>query len=144
MLDPETATRNSKVELIDRLFSLSNRCAIGDETAMLELLRCYAEDAEMTPLRDAVPVSGGSAEDVIRAYFDQVAHKSFVWIIYADDMHEHGDSVLVLGGIRTVDKETRDDRETAVGWIFKVRDDKVVAVRAFSSYEDARAAMRTA
>lgn len=144
MLDPETVTRSTSLELIDRLFSLSNRCAIGDESAMLELLRCYDGGAEMTPLRDAVPLADGAAEEVIRTYFEQVASKCFVWIIYADDMQEHGDSVLVLGGIRTVDKETRDDRETAVGWIFKVRDDKVVAVRAFSSYADARAAARAA
>ena len=30
MLDPEIAMRSSNVELIDRLLSLSNRCAIGD------------------------------------------------------------------------------------------------------------------
>ena len=40
--------------------------------------------------------------------------------------------MLALGGIRTVEKATRDDRETAVGWVFEIRDGKVAAVRAYS------------
>ena len=53
----------SNVELIDRLFSLSNRCAIGDGTAMSELLSIYHEDAEITPLREMASQYDGSAED---------------------------------------------------------------------------------
>ena len=142
MPETESSTTRSKAELIDRLFSLSNRCAIGDESAMLELLHCYDDNAEMTPMVAAVPKIAGSPEQIIRSYFEDVARKFYVWIIYADEIKDHGDSVLVLGGIRTVERETRDDRETAVGWIFKVRDDKVEAVRAFSSYADAIAAAR--
>ena len=136
--------RSSNVELIDRLFSLSNRCAIGDASAMRELLGCYDEGAEMTPMLDVAPISEGTVEEIIRSYFEEVGRRCFVWIIYADEFRDHEDSVLVLGGIRTVDRETRDDRETAVGWVFKVRDDKVLAVRAFSSHADALAAARPA
>ena len=67
-----------------------------------------------------------------------------MWIIYADELRDHEDSVLVLGGIRTVDRETRDDRETAVGWVFKVRDARSWRCARFSSYADALAAARPA
>jgi hypothetical protein len=64
-----------------------------------------------------------------------------VWFIYADELREHGDRVLALGGIRTVDRETREDHETALGLLYTVRDGKVAAVEAFSSYADAIAAL---
>ena len=141
MLDPETMTRN--VELIDRLFSLSNRCAIGDSAAMTELLAIYHDDAEITPLRDATARYDGSAEETIRSYFERISGQCFVWFIYADQLQEHGDRVLALGGIRTVDRETREDHETALALIYTIRDEKVAAVEAFSSFVDARAALRT-
>ena len=140
MLDPETMTRN--VELIDRLFSLSNRCAIGDSAAMTELLAIYHDDAEITPLRDATARYDGSAEETIRSYFERISGQCFVWFIYADQLQEHGDRVLALGGIRTVDRETREDHETALALIYTIRDEKVAAVEAFSSFVDARAALR--
>ena len=140
MLDPETMTRNA--ELIDRLFSLSNRCAIGDSAAMTELLAIYHDDAEITPLRDATARYDGSAEETIRSYFERISGQCFVWFIYADQLQEHGDRVLALGGIRTVDRETREDHETALALIYTIRDEKVAAVEAFSSFVDARAALR--
>ena len=61
-----------------------------------------------------------------------------MWFIYADELREHGDRVLALGGIRTVDRETREDHETALALMYTVRDGKVAAVEAFSSFVDAR------
>ena len=131
----------SNVELIDRLFSLSNRCAIGDSTAMLELLATYHEDAEITPLREATSSYDGSAEETILSYFQRITREYFVWFIYADELREHGDRVLALGAIRTVDRETREDHDTALGLVYTVREGKVAAVEAYSSYVDARAAL---
>ena len=64
------------------------------------------------------------------------------WFIYADEIREHGDRVLALGAIRTVDRETREDRDTALGLVYTIRDGKIAAVEAYSSYADATAAVR--
>ena len=141
MLDPEIAMRSNNVELIDRLLSLSNRCAIGDASAMTELLAIYHDEAEIKPLREAVATYDGSAEEAIRAYFERISRQCFVWFIYADDLQAHGDRVLAKGGIRTVDRETREDHETALALIYTVRDGQVAAVAAFSSFADAQAAL---
>ena len=132
----------SNVELIDRLFSLSNRCAIGDGGAMTELLASYHEDAEITPLREAAGSYDVSAEEAIRSYFERILRDYFVWFIYADQLREHGDRVLALGAIRTVDRETREDHDTTVGLVYTIRDGKISAVEAYSSYADATAAVR--
>jgi ketosteroid isomerase-like protein len=133
---------HSNVELIDRLFSLSNRCAIGDGAAMSELLATYHEDAQITPLGEAASMYEGSAEEAIRSYFERILRQYFVWFIYADELREHGDCVLALGGIRTVDRESREDHETALGLVYTIRDGQVAAVEAYSSYADATAAVR--
>jgi ketosteroid isomerase-like protein len=133
---------HGNAELIDRLLSLSNRCAIGDSTAMSELLATYHEDAEITPLREAASMYDGTAEGAIRSYFDRISRDYFVWFIHADELRVHGDRVLALGAIRTVDRETREDRDTAVGLVYTIRDGKVAAVAAYSSYADATAAVR--
>ncbi len=130
------------VELIDRLLRLSNRCAIADSVAMTELLAIYHEDAEISPLRDAVANYDGSPHEAIRAYFERISRTCFVWFIYADELHEHADRVLALGGIRTVERETREDHETALALMYTIHDGRVAAVEAFSSYADARVALR--
>jgi hypothetical protein len=142
---PETeaaAPRSSNVELIERLLSLSNRCAVRDSAALTELLAIYDQNAQIKPLRDATERYDGSAEVAIRSYFERIAGQCFVWFIYADQLQEHGDRVLALGGIRTVDRETREDHETALALMYTVQDGKVAAVEAFSSFVDARAALR--
>jgi ketosteroid isomerase-like protein len=143
MLDPDKAVSpSSNVELIDRLLSLSNRCAVGDSAALTELLGIYREDAEITPLREAAAQYDGSAEEAIRSYFERISKQCFVWFIYADQLQEHDDRVLALGGIRTVDRKTREDHETALALMYTVPDGKVAAVEAFSSFADARVALR--
>ena len=141
MLEAGRATLHN-AELIDRLFTLSNRCAIGDAQAMSELIAHYHAGAEVGAGLDAAASAGEAPEDLIRSYFDQVGRTCYVWYAYADELQEHGDLVLALGGIRSVERETHDDRETAVGWVFEVRESKVSAVRAYSSYADATAAVR--
>jgi ketosteroid isomerase-like protein len=133
----------SNVELIDRLFSLSNRCAIGDAAAMSELLSIYHESAEITPMREVASEYDGSAETTIRSYFERILREYFVWFIYADELREHGDRVLALGTIRTVDRKTREDHDMALGLVYTVHDGKVTALEAYSSYADAVAAVRS-
>ncbi len=133
----------SNVELIDRLFTLSNRCAIGDGKAMSELLAAYHRSADVGAILEFPGPEDGTTEDLVRSYFERIGRTCYVWYAYADELQEHGDSVLALGGIRTVEKPTHDDRETAVGWVFEIRDGKVAAARAYRSYAEAAAAVRT-
>ena len=51
--------------------------------------------------------------------------------------------MLALGTIRTVDRETREDHDTALGLVYTVHDGKVTALEAYSSYADAVAAVRS-
>jgi ketosteroid isomerase-like protein len=126
---------------VDRLFTLSNRCAIGDASAMSELLACYDEDAEV---RSALDIDPGNrrAADLIRRYFETVREKCYLWVVYADELQEHGDRVVALGGLRTVDRDNHEDAERSVGWVFDVRDSKVCGVHSYSAYTDAIAAAR--
>ncbi len=133
---------HSNVDLIDHLLSLSNRCAIGDSAALTELLSIYHEDAEITPLREAAGTYEGPAEETIRSYFERIASQCFVWFIYADELREIGDRVLALGGIRTVTRESREDHTSELGLVYTLRDGKIAAVEAYSSYADASAAAR--
>jgi ketosteroid isomerase-like protein len=134
-------TRRGNAELVDRLFTLSNRCAIGDASAMSELLACYHEDARVQSVLDDVP-GDGRAVDLIRRYFEGVREKCYLWVIYADELQQHGDRVVALGGLRTVDRDSHEDAERTVGWVFEVRDRKVCAVRGYPAYTDAIAAAR--
>ena len=129
------------VELIDRLFTLSNRSAIGDASALSELISSYHDDADVRAALDGVSGDTNTAE-LIRRYFESVNRKCYVWFIYADDVQDHGERVVALGGIRTVDKGTRDDREQAVGWVFEIRDGRIDAVRAYASHAEAMDAVR--
>jgi ketosteroid isomerase-like protein len=139
-------TTRGNADLIDRLFTLSNRSAIGDATALSELVSSYHDDAELTSALGLVPgdlrEDEPRAQELIRRYFERVTHSCYLWFIYADELQEYGDDVLALGGIRTVDKETRDDRERPVGWVFEIRDGKVKSARAFPNHADAMAAVR--
>jgi ketosteroid isomerase-like protein len=139
-------TTRGNADLIDRLFTLSNRSAIGDATALSELVSSYHDDAELTSALGLVPgdlrEDEPRAQELIRRYFERVTHSCYLWFIYADEVQEYGDDVLALGGIRTVDKETRDDRERPVGWVFEIRDGRVKSAQAFPSHADALAAVR--
>ena len=139
-------TTRGNADLIDRLFTLSNRSAIGDATALSELISTYHDDAELSSAMGLVPgdlrEGDPGAQELIRRYFDRVSRSCYLWFIYADELQECGDDVLALGGIRTVDKETRDDREQPVGWIFEIRDGKVKSAQAFPSHGEALAAVR--
>jgi ketosteroid isomerase-like protein len=139
-------TRRGNADLIDRLFTLSNRSAIGDASALSELVSTYHDDAELSSALGLVPADlregDPGPQELIRRYFDQVSRSCYLWFIYADEVQEYGDDVLALGGIRTVDKQTRDDSERQVGWVFEISDGKVKSAQAFPNYADALAAVR--
>ena len=123
------------VNVVERVFVLSNRCAAGDAAALAELVRAYHDDARVeTHL--SVAASGKRGEAAVREYFHDVLGHYEDWHCTLDYVQDYGDRVLALGALRAV-KPGDVEREHAVGWIFTFRDDKIEAVKAYPSYGDA-------
>jgi ketosteroid isomerase-like protein len=125
----------SHVDVIERLFGLSNRCAAGDAEALAELTSAYHPDAVLESLKaDATPVEPGEAG--IRSYFLEVTSSYEEWHCALDYAQDYGDRVLALGALRVVARGG-SEQEQALGWIFTFRGDKIEAVQAYPSYGDA-------
>jgi ketosteroid isomerase-like protein len=123
------------VNVVEHLFGLSNKCAIGDADALTELVGAYHDDARLeTHLADAVDSERG--ERAIREYFERVASSYDEWQCVLDYVQDFGDRVLALGALRSA-KNGGPEHEDAVGWIFTFRGDKIEAVKAYPSYGDA-------
>jgi ketosteroid isomerase-like protein len=128
------------VNVVERLFGLSNRSATGDAEALAELVAAYHEDARVQGYLSETP-SAECAEAVIRSYFSSLHTTSAEWQCVLDYVQDYGDRVLALGAVRDVQDGV--EREQAVGWIFEFRDDKIQAARAYPSYGDALRAATT-
>jgi ketosteroid isomerase-like protein len=128
------------VNVVERLFGLSNRSATGDADALAELVAAYHEDARLQSYLSNTPSVDGP-EAVIRAYFGSLNTPDREWQCVLDYVQDYGDRVLALGAVRDVQDGV--EREHAVGWIFEFRDDKIEAARAYPSYGDALRAATT-
>ena len=129
------------VDVVERVFGLSNRCAAGDDGALAELIGSYHSDVRfenLTPNARKLP----PGDAAIREYFERVVPTYAEWQVVLDYAQDYGDRVLALGALRAVERDG-GDQERAVGWIFTFREDKIEAVTAYPSYGDAlRAATR--
>jgi len=123
------------VNVVERVFGLSNRCAAGDADALGELVTAYHADVRLESLLpDASELGNGDV--AIRDYFERVVPSYSEWQIELDYVQDYGETVLALGALRAVDPGGAG-QERAVGWIFNFRDDKIDAVTAYPSYGDA-------
>ena len=123
------------VNVVERVFGLSNRCAAGDADALGELEMAYHDDVRFESLLpEARDLQSGSA--AIREYFEQVVPSYGEWQIELDYVQDYGETVLALGALRASQPGSAG-QERAVGWIFAFRDDKIDAVTAYPSYGDA-------
>ena len=123
------------VDVVEHVFGLSNRCATGDAEALTELVRVYHDDARVETHLSVAPTAK-LGEAAVREYFRGVLGSYEDWQCTLDYVQDYGDRVLVLGALRAV-KPGGVEQEHAVGWIFTFRDDKIEAVKAYSSYGDA-------
>jgi hypothetical protein len=120
------------VNVVERLFGLSNRCAAGDPDALRELLRAYHTDARFkSMLPEADELARG--ERAIRDYFERVVPSYDEWQVVLDYVQDFGDRVLALGALHSVNHDGAVE-ERAVGWIFMFRDDKIDTVIGYPSY----------
>jgi hypothetical protein len=123
------------VNVVERVFGLSNVCATGDPEALVELEMAYHSDVRFESLLPgARELQSGSA--AIREYFEQVVPSYAEWQIELDYVQDYGETVLALGALRAVQPGDAG-QERAVGWIFTFREDKIDAVTAYPSYGDA-------
>ena len=124
------------VNVVERVFGLSNRCAAGDADALVELETAYHSDVRFGPslLPEAQDLGSGYA--AIRDYFERVVPAYAEWQIDLDYVRDYDETVLALGALRAM-PPGGTPQERAVGWIFTFRDDKIDAVTAYPSYGDA-------
>ena len=123
------------VNVVERVFGLSNRCAAGDADALVELETAYHNDVRFESLiPEARELQSGSA--AIREYFEQVVPSYAEWQVELDYVQDYGETVLALGALRA-SQPGDASQERAVGWIFAFREDKIDAVTAYPSYGDA-------
>ena len=105
------------------------------------LLRLYEPDAEFRPLTGTQVESGGyRGHDGIRAYFEEV---DTVWdqmLPHAEDLRSNGELVVAIGGCRVRGRESGAETDTAMAWVFRVRDGRIASHRAFPDAEEALAA----
>ena len=123
------------VDVVERVFGLSNRCAAGDAAALAELVQAYHDDARVEAHLLVVP-SGKRGEEAVREYFRGVLGRYEDWRCTLDYVQDYGERVLALGALHAVEPGGVE-QEHAVGWIFTFRDDRIEAVTAYPSYGDA-------
>jgi ketosteroid isomerase-like protein len=122
------------VNVVERVFALSNRCAAGDAEALAELVDAYHDDARIeSHVYDAGEARGEAA---LRIYLEHMDASYDDWRCVLDYVQDFGDRVLALGALRSMPKGATE-REDAVGWIFTFRDEKIEAVKTYPSYGDA-------
>jgi ketosteroid isomerase-like protein len=124
------------VDVVERMFGLSNRCAAGDAGALAELAAAYHDDAEVAGLLSEPSPSAERGGDAVRAYFRRVLTSYEEWQCVLDYVQDYGERVLALGALRAIQPGGVELEHTG-GWIIDFRDDKIASVKAYRSYGDA-------
>jgi ketosteroid isomerase-like protein len=128
-------SRPAGSDLIDRVFE-----AIGKQD-IDGLLALFTEDARFEPLTGTWVESGGySGHSGIRAYFEEMGEVWEEMIPYAREVQSFGDTAVVVGGCRVRGRGSGAESDTAMAWVYVLREGKIASHRAFASAEDAFAA----
>ena len=122
------------VDVVERMFGLSDRCAAGDAEAQNELAAFVHDDAEIETWLDWTSSERGG--DAVRAYLDRMIESHDEWHCSLDYVQDYGERVLVLGAVQWA-RRGGIGGEHAVGWLFTFRDTKVASIKAYPSYGDA-------
>src|SRR4051794_10030167 len=121
----------ANVELVRRVFEAF---AARDRDAVVELM---AADVEFLPVTANLTTGGTPyrGHDGIRTYLDDVAR---IWddlVVYPSEYRSDGDCVVALGRIHARGGGMIIDRPT--GWVWRMRDDKIVYGQVFTTVEEA-------
>jgi ketosteroid isomerase-like protein len=125
---------------VDRA-TLVGRLFLAYETRNLEELgELVAPDVRVEPLSTALlPGHAYRGLDGITRWLDELADSGYEYQPAIDAMEVHGDRVLVAGTVRATSSHQPPSTAT-VAWLFEFRaDDRLRAMRAYLSVEEARA-----
>jgi ketosteroid isomerase-like protein len=107
-----------------------------------ELLELYDEDVSIMPLTGTRVESGGyRGHDGAAAYLEEIKEVWEEMRPYADDLRSSGDTVVVIGGCRVRGRESGAEADTAMAWVIRLNEGRIVSTRAFP---DASAALAEA
>jgi ketosteroid isomerase-like protein len=126
---------DSDVEIIHRAFE-----AIGNRD-IDALVRLYEPNAEFRPLTGTLVESGGyRGHEGIRAYFEEVDDVWDQMLPHADATRSKGGLVVVIGGCMVRGRESGAETDTAMAWVFHVREGRIASHRAFTDASEALSA----
>ena len=123
-----------RATLVGRLF-LAYQSRNLDELGAL-----VAPDVRVEPLSTALlPGHAYRGVDGITRWLDELADSGYEYHPAIDGMEVHGDRVLVVGTVRATSSHQAPST-TTVAWVFEFgADDRLRAMRAYLSAEEARA-----
>jgi ketosteroid isomerase-like protein len=126
---------DDNIQLVRRAFeAIGNR----DIDALLQL---YDANAEFRPLTGTLVESGGyRGHDGIRAYFQEVETVWDQMLPHADDLRCDGDVVVVTGGCMVRGRESGAETDSAMAWVFRVREGLIASHKAFPGEDEALSA----
>jgi ketosteroid isomerase-like protein len=105
---------------------------------MDSLLRIYDSDVELMPLTGTGVESGGYlGHEGVRRYFSEAREVWDVLEPVGEVFQELGDRVVVTGRCRVRGRASGAESNPVCAWDVRVRDGRIVSLRACATYEDA-------
>jgi ketosteroid isomerase-like protein len=123
------------VELIRTAFERWNA---GDRGAPLELID---PDVEIrTAISEAFKGEPFRGHEGAREWLAALDENFETWNLVADEFLERGETIVVLGHIRARGRGSGVELDQDVGWVFQIRDGKMLRLHTFLDREEALAA----
>jgi uncharacterized protein len=129
----------SRIEPVSENVELVKRCFAAVRAWDVDaLLRVYDADVELMPLTGTRVESGGyRGHQGVRAYFSEARDMWEVLEPVGEVFEEHGDRVVVTGRCRVRGRTSGAESNPVCAWVVRVRDGKIVSLRACSNYDEA-------
>jgi ketosteroid isomerase-like protein len=97
-----------------------------------ELLKLYDEEVSIMPLTGTRVESGGyRGHEGAAEYLEEIEEVWGEMRPYADDLHASGDTVVVIGGCQVRGRESGAETDTAMAWVIRLKEGRIVSTRAF-------------
>ncbi len=123
-----------RVELARRLIELFNRRDIAG------IKEITVENAEIVPMRAALERTVYRGTTAVDDFF-AASDESWEQVrMHVDEVSEHGDRVLAIGGLSGRARETGMEIDSPMGWVVTFGEGKIASVRTYVNFADAREA----
>ena len=128
-------SESANVQLIRTSFERWNA---GRRDPPLEL---FDEDVEIrTAIGDAFKGEPFRGHEGAREWLAGLDENFETWDLVAEEFIERGETIVVLGRIRARGRGSGIELDQDVGWVFRIRDGKMLRLRTFLDREEALAA----